>query len=147
MRIRLCLAVVVLVLLVPFASRAQEAAQQAAIRHTLDTQVAAWNRGDIPAFMQGYEDSPKTTFVGSTIEHGWAMILARYQRTYSSAAQMGRLEFTGLDIRPLGADYAVVTGHFHLTRAAAGGGDASGIFSLVFEKTSGGWKIILDHTS
>jgi ketosteroid isomerase-like protein len=43
--------------------------------------------------------------------------------------------------------HAVVTGHFHLTRSAAGGGDASGVFSLVFEKKPTGWKIILDHTS
>ena len=60
---------------------------------------------------------------------------------------MGHLEFTELDVRMLGADHAVVTGHFHLARSAAGGGDASGIFSLVFEKEATGWKIILDHTS
>jgi ketosteroid isomerase-like protein len=47
----------------------------------------------------------------------------------------------------LGSDHAVVTGHFHLTRTQAGGGDASGIFSLVFEKKAGNWKVILDHTS
>jgi ketosteroid isomerase-like protein len=41
----------------------------------------------------------------------------------------------------------VVTGRFHLARSASAGGDAQGIFSLVFEKTSTGWKIILDHTS
>jgi ketosteroid isomerase-like protein len=47
----------------------------------------------------------------------------------------------------LGANYAVVTGKFHLARTVAGGGDAQGIFSLVWEKTAEGWKIILDHTS
>jgi ketosteroid isomerase-like protein len=40
-----------------------------------------------------------------------------------------------------------VTGSYHLTRTAAGGGDASGIYSLVFRKTAGGWKIVLDHTN
>lgn len=119
----------------------------AAIRHVLSTQVAAWNRGDIPAFMQGYADSPRTTFIGKTVEHGYAMILARYQRAYSTPAAMGHLDFTDLDVRMLGPDHAVVTGRFHLTRSAAGGGDASGVFSLVFEKEPAGWKIILDHTS
>jgi ketosteroid isomerase-like protein len=41
---------------------------------------------------------------------------------------------------------AVATGRFKLTRTAAGGGDASGIYSLVFLKTAQGWKITLDHT-
>jgi ketosteroid isomerase-like protein len=57
------------------------------------------------------------------------------------------LEFSDLSIRMLGTNYAVATGKYHLTRTAAGGGDASGIFSLVWEKSADGWKIILDHTS
>ena len=50
-------------------------------------------------------------------------------------------------VRELGTGYAVVTGRFHLARNAAGGGDASGIFSLIWEKTPQGWKIILDHSN
>lgn len=118
-----------------------------AIRQVLTDQVSAWNRGDIPAFMHGYDDSPETTFIGKSVEHGYAMILARYQRSYSSPEAMGHLDFSDLQVRMLGSEHAVVTGHFHLTRSAAGGGDASGVFSLVFEKKPAGWKIILDHTS
>jgi len=117
-----------------------------AVRQVLIDQQTAWNRGDIVTFMQGYADSPDTTFIGRTIEHGYAPILARYQHAYGSPAAMGHLDFTDLQVRMLGADHAVVTGHFHLTRTPAGGGDASGIFSLVFEKEAAGWKIILDHT-
>ncbi|MGB9032411.1 MAG: DUF4440 domain-containing protein [Acidobacteriaceae bacterium] len=118
-----------------------------AIRQVLTDQVGAWNRGDIPAFMHGYDDSPQTTFIGKSVEHGYAMILARYERSYSSPEAMGHLDFSDLEVRMLGSDHAVVTGHFHLTRSQAGGGDASGVFSLVFEKKVAGWKIILDHTS
>lgn len=118
-----------------------------AIRHVLATQEAAWNRGDVVAFMHGYEDSPQTTFIGKTVEHGYQRILARYQRAYATHEAMGHLDFSGLEVRMLGDNHAVVTGRFHLTRSAGGGGDASGVFSLVFEKTPAGWKIILDHTS
>ncbi len=118
-----------------------------AIRQVLGDQVSAWNRGDIVTFMHGYDDSPQTTFIGKSVEHGYAMILARYQRSYSSPEAMGHLDFSDLDVRMLGLEHAVVTGHFHLTRSAAGGGDASGNFSLIFEKKGAGWKIILDHTS
>lgn len=122
-------------------------AQADAVKQVLTDQENAWNRGDIVAFMTGYADSPQTTFIGTTIEHGYQSILERYKKKYASPEAMGYLEFTDLNVRMLGTDHAVVTGHFHLTRSAAGGGDASGIFSLVFEKEAAGWKIILDHTS
>jgi uncharacterized protein (TIGR02246 family) len=113
----------------------------------LTAQVAAWNRGDVVAFMHGYKDSPSTTFVGKTIQHGYANILARYQKSFAGKEKMGQLTFSELEVKQLDAHFATVTGHFQLARSAAGGGDAAGIFSLVFQKTDGGWKIILDHTS
>jgi ketosteroid isomerase-like protein len=121
--------------------------EEAAIRGVLNAQVAAWNRGDVVAFMQGYNNSPDTTFVGKTIAHGFSNILDRYRRNYADKEKMGQLSFSDLEVHPLDARFAVVTGRFHLTRSASAGGDAQGIFSLVFEKTAAGWKIILDHTS
>jgi ketosteroid isomerase-like protein len=132
-------------LLLPVSVRAQDPATN--ILQVLADQQNAWNRGDIPAFMHGYDDSPTTTFIGKSVEHGYAMILARYQRAYATKDAMGVLKFSDLDVRMLGTDHAVVTGHFHLERTQAGGGEASGIFSLIFEKEPDGWKIILDHTS
>ncbi len=120
---------------------------QAAIRTVLDTQVAAWNRGDVAAFMHGYKDSPATTFVGKTVQHGYTTILDRYRTNFSGKEKMGQLTFSDLEVTPLDAHFATVTGRYHLTRSAAAGGDAQGIFSLVFEKTGSGWKIVLDHTS
>lgn len=120
---------------------------ESVIKQVLTDQVSAWNRADIDAFMNGYENSPETTFIGKTIQHGWQNVLERYEHSYPSKEVMGTLAFSDLDVRMLGTDYAVVTGKFHLTRSAAGGGDSSGIFSLVWEKTAKGWKIILDHTT
>jgi uncharacterized protein (TIGR02246 family) len=120
---------------------------EAAIRGVLDAQVAAWNRGDVVTFMQGYKNSPSTTFVGKTIQHGYAEILARYQKNFAGKEKMGQLTFSELEVKQLDAHFATATGHYHLARSAAAGGDAAGIFSLVFEKTDRGWKIILDHTS
>jgi uncharacterized protein (TIGR02246 family) len=118
-----------------------------AIRLTMEEQVAAWNRGDIEAFMHAYEDSPETTFIGKSVEHGYQPILERYKKAYAGRDAMGKLDFSELVVRPLGEGYAVVTGRYHLARTSAGGGDARGTFSLVLEKTEAGWKIILDHTS
>jgi hypothetical protein len=40
-----------------------------------------------------------------------------------------------------------VTGAYHLQRAAADGGEANGVFTLVFERKGRVWQILLDHTS
>ena len=117
------------------------------IRQVLDAQAAAWNRGDIPAFMEGYDKSDSTTFVGTGVTKGHAQVLANYLKRYPTRENMGALKFTDLDMRMLGRDYAVVIGHFHLDRSVQAGGEASGIFTLLFHRGGQGWKIILDHTS
>ena len=133
---------------------AQGTGDEAAIRAALDAQVAAWNKGNVPGFMAGYEDSPETTFVGSDAVHkGFQPILERYKKSYATPEQMGTLTFKDLDVRLLpGAagvtEFAVVTGKFHLARNVKGEATKDdGIFSLVWRKAGGVWKIVLDHTS
>jgi uncharacterized protein (TIGR02246 family) len=120
---------------------------EAAIHQLLDQQTADWNRGDVDAFMKGYEDAPTTTFVGQTVEYGYSTIRDRYKRLYTTPAAMGKLTFSHLAIRLLDSGYAIATGNFHLERTPAGGGNADGIFSLLLKKDSPGWKIILDHSN
>ena len=117
------------------------------IRRVLDDQVAAWNRGDVSAFMEGYEKSDATTFVSATVTKGHAQVLASYLKRYPTRDRMGTLRFSDPEIRRLGTEYASVIGRFHLDRSAEAGGEAAGIFTLLFRKTAQGWKIILDHTS
>ncbi len=131
----------------------QAAGDEAAIRTVLDKQVTDWNRADIGSFMTGYEDSPETTFVGSSVQKGFGPILERYKRNYTSQAQMGKLTFHDLDVRLLPTssgvtEYAIVTGKFHLERSEKGAAvKDDGIFSLLWHKGPKGWKIILDHTA
>ena len=124
-----------------------QAASETAIRHLMDQQAADWNRGDVDAFMKAYEDAPTTTFVGKTVEYGYATIRERYKKIYPTSEGMGKLTFSNLAIRLLEPTYAIATGNFHLERTAAGGGNADGIFSLVLKKDPQGWKIILDHSN
>jgi uncharacterized protein (TIGR02246 family) len=124
-----------------------------AIRAAIVAQRAAWNRADMPAFMQSYEDSPETTFIGSTVRKGYGPILERYKQAYATPEQMGTLTFSNVEVRLLPSscdvvEYAAVTGNFHLERAAKGEAKKDdGVFSLVWHKGLEGWKIVLDHSS
>jgi len=136
-----------MLVLVLTASIAFAASPEQAIRRVLSDQVQSWNRGDIDSFMRGYDNSPHTVFIGKSVERGYAAVLRRYHERYPTPAKMGKLAFSDLSVNILGAGYASVVGAFHLTRQASSGGDASGVFSLLFHRTSAGWRIILDHTS
>jgi ketosteroid isomerase-like protein len=134
-------------------SPAEAAADEGAIRAAIKAQSEAWNRADISTFMQAYEDANDTTFIGATLRKGYQPIRQRYLMSYTTSEQMGKLTFGELDVRLLPAscgktEFAVVTGKFHLERAAKGEAKKDdGIFSLVWRKGPHGWKIILDHTS
>ena len=80
-------------------------ADRAAITAVLTAQQAAWNRGDVDAFLLGYWHSPELTYSGSTgISRGWDGVLARYKKVYPNQAAMGQLDFPRLEFRFLGPD-------------------------------------------
>jgi uncharacterized protein (TIGR02246 family) len=130
-------------------SPALATAQQstAEILAVIEKSADDWNRGDLEAFVQGYEQSPETTFVGTEISKGAEALLGRYRRVYPDVEHMGKTTFSELDARPLTPELAIVTGRFHLTRDVQWGGDKSGLFTLVMRKGDSGWRIIHDHTS
>jgi beta-aspartyl-peptidase (threonine type) len=122
------------------------AGEPAAIRQVLNQQVEAWNRHDLESFMRGYWHSPQLTFFsGATVYHGWDNALARYRQAYQSEGrQMGKLNFSDLQIESLGPSAALVRGAFHL--AMPDGKQRHGIFTQVFRRFPQGWRIIHDHT-
>jgi uncharacterized protein (TIGR02246 family) len=118
------------------------------IRAMLVKSEAMWNRGDLEAFVSDYEDVPETTFIGhEVVRGGTKAILERYRRRYPNHDAMGTLTFSEIETRTLAPGLVLATGKYDLKRTAAGGGDASGRFTLVIRKTPAGWKIIHDHSS
>src|ERR1035441_3752371 len=92
---------VVLVLMLACVGVRAQVGDDAAIRAAIAAQVAAWNRADIPAFMRSYENSPETTFIGSTVRKGYEPILERYKQAYATPEQMGPLTFSNVEVRML----------------------------------------------
>lgn len=121
--------------------------QELDIIKVLVAQEDAWNKGDLPAFIQGYKNSPDTLFVTHQVFRGVDGMLDEYRHNYPTKAIMGTLAFSELEVHSLDEKFAVVIGKYRLDRGKKEGGPASGIFSLIFEKTDQGWKIIVDHTT
>ena len=115
------------------------------VRNLLAKQSAAWNRGDIEAFMVGYWENDSLMFIGkSGITYGYKNTLANYKKNYPDTTVMGKLTFTLIQVKQLSPEYFHVIGKYYLTRTI---GDASGHFTLMFRKINGKWVIISDHSS
>ena len=138
---------VVLALFLAGRSAAAPAAPTAApqILQILQTQAAAWNRGDIDAFMQTYAQVDDLRFAsGGNVTYGWKATLERYKHRYPDRAAMGSLAFIELTVTELSPDAALVFGHWQLTRASD---TPHGLFTLLVRRTPAGWRIFADHTS
>jgi ketosteroid isomerase-like protein len=120
---------------------------KAQVLQVLESQQAAWNRHDLEGFMEGYWNSEELTFFsGAQRNSGWQSTLDHYRQTYQSAGrEMGRLEFSDLNVDLLSPSAALVRGQWKLTMS-----DQKlphGVFTLIFRRFPQGWKIVHDHTS
>ena len=136
-----------LILLCALSAPAQNSVSATAVRQVLARQQEAWNHHDLESFMADYWNSPELTFFsGAKISSGWQATIERYRKTYQSEGrEMGKLEFSDLNIEGLSSDSAFVRGAWHLTMSD--GKTPHGLFTLIFRKFPDGWKIIHDHTS
>lgn len=140
----LILTVVILEISLYAHSKPEVLASQA-IQRVLDDQAAAWNRGDLEAFMTGYWKSEDLSFFADQHERGWQATLQRYRKRYQSEGrEMGNLSFSDTTIDVLGTDSAWVRGRWQVVTTK---GALSGLFTLIFKRMPEGWRIVHDHTS
>jgi uncharacterized protein (TIGR02246 family) len=130
------------------ASCAPTAAQNdasTAIPAALKVSSDAWNNGDLAGHIRDYADA--ATFMGGNgpIQGRDRVGEALSRSFWRDGKPKQQLSFDRVEVRPLGDRHALSTGHFLLT----GGGEAekSGWFSLTWEKTESGWRILHDHSS
>jgi uncharacterized protein (TIGR02246 family) len=116
-----------------------------AIPLALMASADAWNKADLAGHIGLYTE--KATFMGGNGPiQGRAVVGESLVKSFwRDGKPKQQLSFDRIDVRPLGDAYALSTGHFVLT----GGGEAdrSGWFSLTWQKTADGWRIIHDHSS
>lgn len=115
----------------------------AAIRATLDTTAAGWNRGELPVYLSAYTDSA-TAMGANGPERGVNAIGAQMRAGFwRTGRPIQNLHFEHLEIRPLGPDHALVTGQYVLR--GAGRPDRTGWFTTVWTRTPAGWRMVHDH--
>lgn len=116
------------------------------IRQAFALQVEAWNRGDLDGFMELYwKDEKLTFFSGDEVTTGWQKTFDRYRKKYQSEGkEMGRLTFSEIEVTGLTADAATARGRWRLKRTKD---EPAGLFTLIFRRIDGHWRIVHDHTS
>ncbi len=117
------------------------------IRAVLSSQEAAWNAKDLDGFMAGYSKSDDLKFLsGDDVTTGWQATYDRYHAKYVAGDnKMGTLTFTVLDVDVVSSDAAIVRGRWALVKPD--GSKPHGLFTLLFRRIDGDWKIVSDHTS
>lgn len=120
-------------------------AEKTAILAVMSDQQAAWNRGDIEGYMQGYWKSDSLRFAsGGNVRYGWQATLEGYRRGYPDRDAIGRLTFSDTDVTFLAPDAAIVFGRWALERKTD---NPNGLYTLIFRKLDEGWRVVADHTS
>lgn len=114
------------------------------VQHNMKIQEDAWNKGDIPGFMDYYWKNDSLKFIGSKgITYGWQKTLDNYLKGYPNKEAMGQLKFTILENTQLSNASIYVIGKWELSKEKPVGGH----FTLLWKKINGKWVIVSDHTS
>ena len=120
--------------------------EQLAVVKAILAQQAAWNKGDLEAFLKFFKDAPDTEVMLGNPVYGLTDIRNAFHTLNPNAESMGKLDDSEIQVRALGDNFALATGKYHLTRSHKGGGDAQGTFSEVLEKTAAGWQVIFSES-
>jgi beta-aspartyl-peptidase (threonine type) len=138
------LAAVVLFLCAPLAA-ADWAADEAEIRRVFTASMDAFNAGDLDGHLKVYDES--VVFVtrdGPRV--GIAPIEEAFRDKYfKDGKAIQQLAFEEVKVRQLAPGAALTTARWKL----AGGGvpDQAGWFTVVWQRTPEGWRIVHDHTT
>ncbi len=112
------------------------------IRGVIAANAAAWNEGNLDAYMGGYANSADLLMiVDATVTTGWQPVRKLYEKDIAASGEMGRLSFDKLDIKMTSDDVATVVGRYSLVRANKA---YQGVMTLLMKQVDGRWRIVQD---
>lgn len=112
------------------------------VRGVLTANAAAWNEGNLTAFLNGYDQSGAVRLVnGADIVTGINGVRKHYQAVVERAGAMGRLTFSNLDVTMTAPEVATVNGRY---AHESGPAKTTGAMTMVMKQVDGRWRIVQD---
>lgn len=112
------------------------------VRSVLAASAAAWNEGNLDAYMGGYANTPDLTVIrDAVVTTGWKEVKTRLEQEIADGAEWGRLSFDALDVNVAYPEIATVVGRYRLERTGA---VTRGVTTLVLKQIDSRWRIIQD---
>jgi ketosteroid isomerase-like protein len=112
------------------------------VRGVIAANAAAWNEGNLDAYMGGYANSAGLLMiVDAAVTTGWQPVRKLYEKDIAASGEMGRLSFDNLDIKMTSDDVATVVGRYSLGRANKA---YQGVMTLLMKQVDGRWRIVQD---
>ena len=124
---------------------APASADAGAILAELAGSADGWNEADLQKHVAMYVDSV-TFMTRQGPRPGADQIATTMESSYfENGKPRQQLSFDNIVQRALGPDHVLMTGNFHLR----GGGldEQQGWFTLVWQRTAEGWRVLHDHSS
>lgn len=114
----------------------------AIIRGVMAANAAAWNEGNLPAFLGGYADTSDVRLVAEgAVASGFSGVRKHYETMLAGAGAMGRLSFSNLDVTMTSPDVATVVGRYAHEN---GPKKSAGAMTVVLKQIEGRWRIVQD---
>jgi ketosteroid isomerase-like protein len=112
------------------------------VKGVLAANAAAWNEGNLAAFLNGYDQSAEVRLVnGPEIVTGINGVRKHYQTLVQGAGAMGRLSFSDLNVSMTAPQVATVVGRY---AHESGPVKATGALTMVMKQVDGRWRIVQD---
>ena len=112
----------------------------------IQSQVAAWNRGDLETALGLYCSAPSITWVTRRgVTRGFDEFAAGMRRDFADPTRMGRYEADLMETRSLGRRSAVAVVRWSITRD--GRRLMGGVSTQIWESCRGRLRITLEHAS
>jgi ketosteroid isomerase-like protein len=112
------------------------------IEGVMAANAAAWNEGNLPAFLAGYQNSGDVRLVADgAVAAGFSNVRRHYETLVASTGAMGRLSYSNLDVTMTAADIATVVGRY---AHESGTARSAGAMTVVLKQIDGRWRIVQD---
>ncbi|MDZ7627894.1 MAG: nuclear transport factor 2 family protein [Parvularculaceae bacterium] len=115
---------------------------ESVVKGVLSANAAAWNEGNLSAYLAGYDESVDVRLVvGPEVATGFNSVRKYYETMVANVGAMGRMSFSDLDVKMTSREIATVVGRY---AHDSGASRSAGAMTIVMKQIDGRWRIVQD---